>query len=100
MPSGVLTFMPPPVESSVELPDDEDTIDELDSSDIFDGFDGDNMLSMCPFEGTTCCSIVFMLVDEGGELEDACKLDEALAGTSDTSVEPSELVIRLPDCFS
>ena len=69
---------------------------------MFDGFDGDNMLIMWPFEGTTCCSIVLRFVVSGGELDAPWRpveLVETFAGTNETNVEPSELVIKLFDCF-
>lgn len=54
----VLALKPAPLghKSSVELPDEEESMDEFDNSDMFEGLDGERRLIMFmqPFELGTC----------------------------------------------
>ena len=95
-----MDFEIPLVESSVELLEELETIDEFESSEIFEGFEGESRFIMCPLDGTTCCSIELRLDESGGEVDETCMGElDILAGTSETSVEPSALVIRLWEDF-
>lgn len=61
----MLALTPGPLghKSSVELPDDEESMDEFDNSEMLEGLDGERrfIMFMQPFELGTCCSIVVPL---------------------------------------
>lgn len=119
-------FPPPPAppehKSSVELPDEEESIDELDNSEMFDGFDGDIKLIMFMqlllllFELGTCWSMVLKPLlllldneDEDAEVDDTNDWDfsarddnsDDVAGTSEIrdGPLPTSTPSKLFDCF-
>ena len=103
MPDRLLPFMPLD-ESRVELPDEEESMDELDNSEMFDGLLGESKFTMLTQTfglGTTCCIIEVRLLDVFDEVDVTNDVDLLVAGTRETKVEPSKELFanKLFDCF-